>query len=132
MCFTFLDRAFCCPLEQNLCLGQPTDWYAVVRYLSRTWICVFVVFAAVSVLDVAGLDHEVDEVLDAEDLVVLDWVLLVDGLDEEPVLVDDVEVVGVEPEVRALHEALEELLLELRVTDEESNVCQVRNCLVVH
>jgi len=42
--------------------------------------CVCVVFAAVSVLYVAELDLEVDEVLDAEDLVVLDWVLLVDAL----------------------------------------------------
>ena len=38
--------------------------------------------------EVTDLDHEVDQILDWEDLIVQDWVLAVNGLDEGPELVD--------------------------------------------
>ncbi len=44
--------------------------------------------AVATVPYLADLDHQVYEVLDTEDAVVSDRVLLVDGLDEEPEVVD--------------------------------------------
>lgn len=69
--------------------------------------------AVAAVPYLADLDHQVDEVLDAEDAVVGNRVLLVDGLDKEPEVVDHLGLLRVDPEVTAPEHCMEKLLLKL-------------------
>lgn len=69
--------------------------------------------AVATVPYLADLDHQVYEVLDTEDAVVSDRVLLVDGLDEEPEVVDHLGLLRVDPEVTAPEHCMEKLLLKL-------------------
>ena len=69
---------------------------------------------------VADLDHEVDQVLDGEDAVVENWVLRVDGLDEGPVFIYELNVVRIDPEIRGEHQVEEEFFTQLCVIDGES------------
>ena len=55
--------------------------------------------AVATVADLTYLDHEVDQVLDAEQLVVCLWSLLINGFHEEPVLVKYLLVICVDPPV---------------------------------
>lgn len=87
---------------------------------------------AMPVLDVADLDHEVNQVLDGEQAVEVDGILLVDILDEVPELVDHLDRVGVYPEVAGHHQTLEERFLQpLLVSDQEPDVCQVLDGLLI-
>ena len=67
--------------------------------------------------NVADLKHQVDQVANREQSVVLDRVLRVDGLDERPEFVYHIYIVQVDPEVTRVHQVHEELLAELRITD---------------
>ncbi len=71
---------------------------------------------------VTDFDHEVDQVLNREHIVVQDWVLRVDGLYERPELVDEFSVVRVDPEVRREHQVQEEVFAHPGITDQESKL----------
>jgi len=96
--------------------------------------CLFMVVAAERALfaDVADPEHEIDKVMDRVDFVVQCRVLAVDGLDKTPVLVDDLHVVGVDPEVRCVHKIDEEDFIEhLAFTQLEPEIGQQVDRLAV-
>jgi hypothetical protein len=86
-----------------------------------------------AILDLANLNHQVNQVLYAEYSIVGDRVLLVYGFDKEPELINDLYIVGIDPVVAAHHETEEELLLQLLgLTYVEPNVGEVLDGLTVH
>ena len=62
----------------------------------------------------------------------LNRILAVDSLHKEPVLIDHIHFISVQPIVTTVHQVTEELLLHFRVTNLESNLCQQVNRLTVH
>ncbi len=54
--------------------------YALIEHQ----ISVSVIFAAMTILDITYLHHQIDEVLNTENFIVLNWILLVDSLHKEP------------------------------------------------
>lgn len=77
--------------------------------------------------------HKINQVLYAEETVVEHWVLLIDSFHEEPVLINYLLVISIEPEITAHHETLEEFLLEFRdLTYMETDISQVLHCLTIH
>ena len=62
----------------------------------------------------------------------LNRILAVDSLHKEPVLIDHIHLISIQPIVTTVHQVTEELLLHFRVTNLESNLCQQVNSLTVH
>ena len=92
-----------------------------------------VVTAEGSILgDIANFDHEVNQVLNRKDAIVQNRVLRVDSLDEGPILVDELNVVRVDPEVGGEHQVEEELFTELCIVDGEAQLCKKGNGLTIH
>ena len=81
--------------------------------------------ATMSIFDFAYLYHQIYQVLYAKYLIVYNRILLIYCLDEEPKLINDLDVVSIDPEVTAHHQVVEKLFLEFRgLTNVKSDICQ--------
>ena len=81
---------------------------------------------------VTNLDHEVDQVLNREDVIIQNWVLRVDGLDERPILVDKFNIVRIHPKVACEHEVQEEFFREACIVYKESELGEELDRLAVN
>jgi hypothetical protein len=64
-----------------------------------------------SIPDLANLNHQVDEVLHTEYSVIGYRVLLINGFHKKPKVIDNLDDLGVNPEITASHHCMEEFFL---------------------
>ena len=81
---------------------------------------------------VTNFDHKIDQVLNRKHVVVQDWVLAVDSLDERPEFVYQLNIMRVHPEIRREHQVQEELFTESGVIDQETKLSQQLDGLAIN